>query len=71
MELPGEPADEVYGFGIGAVVLAIFGVCEALLAKLDVERIFTTDHDGDDDSFRVRCGLFPGWFNKRGFLAAG
>ncbi len=61
-ELPGEFADEGYGFGIGAVALAILLAGEALFAELDVERIFGTDDDGDDDFFAVWCGLFRSWF---------
>jgi hypothetical protein len=52
------------------VVLAIFGVGETLLAEFDVERIFTADHDGDDDAFRVRCWFLNVPFD-RVFLAAG
>jgi hypothetical protein len=75
-ELAGELADEGYGFGVGPVKLAILRAGEALLAELDVERIFAANDNGDDDALAVRRGLFGGQFLFLGWcegslLAAG
>lgn len=75
-ELACELADEGYGFGVGPVTLAVLLAGEALLAELDVERIFAADNNGDDDALAVRRGLFRGQFlffgwREGSLLAAG